>query len=63
MQLVILMMKQESTMTGNCVRFFRDVRKRTFKLNLDKLKLRLKEVSYLGHRISAEGLKVDPKKI
>jgi hypothetical protein len=23
----------------------------------------LKEVSYLGHRISTEGLKVDPKKI
>lgn len=36
---------------------------KNIKLNLDKLKLRLKEVSYLGHRISAEGLKVDPKKI
>jgi hypothetical protein len=33
------------------------------KLNLDKLKLILKQVSYLGHRISAEGLNVDPKKI
>ena len=32
-------------------------------MNLDKLKLILKEVSYLGHRISAEGLNVDPKKI
>ena len=32
-------------------------------MNLDKLQLRLKEVSYLGHRISTEGLKVDPKKI
>ena len=36
---------------------------KNIKLNLDKLKLRLKEVSYLGHRISAEGLKVDTKKI
>ena len=36
---------------------------KNIKLNLDKLKLKLKEVSYLGHRISAEGLKVDPKKI
>ena len=38
-------------------------REKNIKLNIDKMKLRLKEVSYLGHRISADGLKVDPNKI
>ena len=32
-------------------------------LNKDKFKLGLTEVSYVGHRITSEGLKVDPKKV
>ena len=32
------------------------------KLNIDKIQLQLKEVSYMGHRITAEGLKIDPEK-
>ncbi|XP_060076924.1 uncharacterized protein K02A2.6-like [Ylistrum balloti] len=37
--------------------------KKNLKINKEKLKLRLKSVTYLGHVISAEGLKVDPAKI
>jgi hypothetical protein len=33
------------------------------KLNKDKLKLRLQEVTYLGHKITAEGLKIDSEKV
>ena len=32
-------------------------------LNRDKFRLRLTEVSYVGHLITSEGLKVDPKKV
>ena len=33
------------------------------KLNRDKLKLRLPEVTFMGHVISEEGLKADPVKV
>lgn len=32
------------------------------KLNAEKMQLRLKEVTYMGHRVTANGLKVDPEK-
>ena len=32
-------------------------------LNSDKLKLRLKDVSYMGHIFSSEGIKIDPDKV
>ncbi|XP_063962569.1 uncharacterized protein K02A2.6-like [Lytechinus pictus] len=38
-------------------------RERNVKLNIEKAKLKVKEVSYIGHTISAEGLKPDPKKV
>ena len=33
------------------------------KLNTKKVKLRVPEVSYVGHLFSSEGLKPDPEKI
>ena len=33
------------------------------KINEDKIKLRMKEVTYMGHKISADGLRVDPEKV
>ena len=33
------------------------------KLNASKIKLRLNEVTYMGHIISNEGLKTDPNKV
>lgn len=38
-------------------------RQKGLKLNKDKLKLRLQEVTYLGHKITAEGLKIDSEKV
>ena len=33
------------------------------KLNRGKLQLRLKEVTYMGHVLSADGLQLDPEKV
>lgn len=49
------MNKQWQTTTGN---YTKDI-----KLNKDKLRLKQKEVTFMGHVISAEGLKPDPTKI
>ncbi|XP_060070555.1 uncharacterized protein K02A2.6-like [Ylistrum balloti] len=38
-------------------------RERGLKLNKDKLKLRRKEVKFVGHLITADGLKPDPEKV
>lgn len=38
-------------------------RERNLKLNIEKAKLKMKEVSFIGHMVSAAGLKPDPKKV
>lgn len=38
-------------------------RERNLTLNKDKVRLRLTEVPYIGHLLTADGLKPDPKKI
>ena len=38
-------------------------RERGIKLNAEKMQFRRSEVNYLGHVISAEGLKIDPNKV
>ncbi|CAC5384425.1 unnamed protein product [Mytilus coruscus] len=38
-------------------------RERNLKLNKEKLKLKLKEVRFIGHLVTSEGLKPDPEKI
>lgn len=38
-------------------------RERNLKLNKDKLKLKLKEVKFIGHLITNKGLKMDPEKL
>ena len=38
-------------------------RRRHIKLNKDKMKFKLPQLSYVGHVISAEGLKPDPAKV
>ena len=43
--------------------FLRRCRERNIKLNAEKLKLRNQEVPYIGHLLTAEGLKVEPEKI
>ena len=38
-------------------------RERNLRLNADKLKLKMTQVSYIGHLLTREGLRVDPKKV
>ena len=38
-------------------------RKRNLKLNKDKSQIRLKEISYVGHILSQDGIKPDPRKV
>ena len=47
----------------NLEALFQRCREKNIKLNKDKLRLRQKEVSYMGHVISADGLKADKNKI
>ena len=37
--------------------------KRNLKLNKDSSQIRLKEISYIGHILSQDGIKPDPRKI
>ena len=38
-------------------------REKGIKLNKDKLQLRMPEISFMGHQITAEGLQTDPEKV
>ncbi len=38
-------------------------RERNLKLNKEKVKLRMSEVPYIGHLLTSEGIKPDPKKV
>ncbi len=38
-------------------------RERNFELNKKKIKLRMSEVPYIGHLLTSEGIKPDPKKV
>uniref|UniRef100_A0A8C7YWC8 Gypsy retrotransposon integrase-like protein 1 n=1 Tax=Oryzias sinensis TaxID=183150 RepID=A0A8C7YWC8_9TELE len=43
--------------------FLNRCRQKNIKLNAEKLKLRQKEVAYIGHLLTADGLKIDPEKV
>ncbi|KAF0036506.1 hypothetical protein F2P81_011818 [Scophthalmus maximus] len=42
--------------------FLNRCKQKNIKLNADKFKLRQKEVAYIGHLLTADGLKIDPEK-
>ncbi|KAF0024606.1 hypothetical protein F2P81_023408 [Scophthalmus maximus] len=42
--------------------FLNQCKQKNIKLNADKFKLRQKEVAYIGHLLTADGLKIDPEK-
>ena len=48
---------------GNLKRIFTKLKTRNLKIQLDKSEFLMKEVSYLGHIISEEGIKLNPSKI
>lgn len=43
--------------------FLARCREKGIKLNADKFKLRQREVSYIGHLLTSDGLKIDPDKV
>ena len=53
----------QQIMTEISVSFRTVVRRRTYKPNKEKYEYKATDISYLGHVISKEGLKADPKKI
>ena len=44
-------------------KFLKRCRERNIRLNKEKFKYRLKEVQYMGHILTQEGLKPDPRKV
>ena len=47
----------------NLRKLLQRARERGLKMNLEKIKLRKSEVRYIGHLLTAEGLKIDPEKV
>lgn len=43
--------------------FLNRCRQKNIKLNAEKFKLRQKEATYIGHLLTADGLKIDPEKV
>ena len=48
---------------NNLRRLLQRCREKGLKLNKDKLELKQREISFLGHNISKDGVKADPKKV
>ena len=48
---------------ANLISFLHRCREKNLKLNEDKLMLRCKEVPFIGHLLTREGLKPDPRKV
>ena len=48
---------------ANLKRFLQRAKEANLKLNKHKLRLRLKEVAYMGHRLTAQGVCPDPAKV
>ena len=57
------MTKQQGTMIKKLVALLQRCRDKGVKLNRENLQLRLKEVAYMGHVLTAEGLQPDPEKV
>ena len=47
----------------NLKAFLERARERNLRLNADKLKLKMTQVPYIGHLLTREGLRVNPKKV
>ena len=48
---------------ANLLKLLDKARQQNLKLNPEKMKLRMTEVSFIGHVLTGDGLKMDPKKI
>ena len=56
-------MKDEAEHSANLKEFFERCHQIGIKLNRKKLEVGLKEISFMGHKVTSNGLKVDPEKV
>ena len=59
----VIIAGDESTHDERLQKFLERASKKGLKLNKEKCRIRQKEVPYVGHLLTAEGLKIDPQKI
>ncbi|KAL9955782.1 hypothetical protein ACROYT_G037161 [Oculina patagonica] len=59
----VIIAGDESTHDERLQKFLERASRKGLKLNKEKCKIRQKEVPYVGHLLTAEGLKIDPQKI
>ena len=59
----LMMRKRSETMIKKLIALLQRCQGKGVKLNREKLQLRLKEVAYMGHVLSADGLQPDPQKV
>ena len=59
----VIIAGDESTHDEHLQKFLERASRKGLKLNKEKCRIRQKEVSYLGHLLTADGLKIDPQKI
>src|SRR5262245_48824296 len=60
---IIIYLKNEVEHIGHLEQVFKKLNEAVLQLNLRKCKFFLPELEFLGHRISAEGIKTSPEKI
>ena len=59
----VIIAGDESTHDERLQRFLERASKKGLQLNKEKCKIRQREVPYVGHLLTAEGLKIDPQKV
>ena len=59
----VIVAGDETTHDERLQKFLERASKKGLKLNKEKCKIRQKEVPYVGHLVTAEGLKIDPQKV
>jgi len=60
---VIVHSKNDEEHDRHLKNFFLRCREKGIKLNKEKLQLRMSEISFMGHQITADGLQTDPEKV
>ena len=55
--------QEEAKRDQKCKQFLDRCREENIKLNAEKIRLRQKKTTYIGHLLTADGLKADPEKV
>ena len=59
----VIVAGDETTHDERLQKFLERKSKKALKLNKEQCRIRQKEVPYVGHLLTAEGLKIDPQKV